>query len=239
MGSWNVRGWSLDPSQQLRSNVVKALELDIVCVCETFLIGEQELDIEGYIWVGNNRKVISKRACRGSGGVGILVRACILDCFDIAVVSNKFEGILWVNLIHKSSRRSVGICTCYLPPVGSSRGDRSQEFLDSLKALIIDNYHVDDFVLCGDFNARCGDLQETSDIHSIPRRTAIDTTYNQMGKELISALDALEMCILNGRLSPDYDDFTSVSPRGMSVVDYIITPAKSFSLFSNFRVLDP
>ena len=42
IGSWNVRGWSLDPAQQLRPNTVKALNLDIICVNETFLLEEQE-----------------------------------------------------------------------------------------------------------------------------------------------------------------------------------------------------
>ena len=53
------------PISWLRNRVVSALELDIVCVCETFLVGDQEIDIAGFSWVGNNRTRISKRACRG------------------------------------------------------------------------------------------------------------------------------------------------------------------------------
>lgn len=59
-----------------------------------------------------------------------------------------------------------------------------------------------------------------------------------MGKELITTLEALDLRILNGRFSPAHN-FTSIYPRGMSVVDYIIVPRKSFKLFSNFRVHDP
>ena len=32
------------------------------------------------------------------------------------------------------------------------------------------------------------------------------------------------MCVTNGRITPEYDNFTSISSRGKSVVDYILTP---------------
>ena len=212
-----------------------------MCICETFLLEKQEINVPGYKWFGNNRKRVTKRACRGSGGVGILIGSKVLELFDVAVISEKFEGILWIQLIHKLSKTSIGICACYLPPIGSSRGDQSLEFFDSIKALIIDNYHMEDFIICGDFNARCGNMDETSGMEGgpVPARVAVDMTSNQLGKELIATLKALDLCILNGRFSPSEDGHTSISSRGMSVVDYIITPVKSFNSFHNFKVLDP
>lgn len=236
-----MRGWNVDPAQQLRTNAITALHLDIVCVSETFLVDQQELTVPGYKWFGNNRKHIAKRACRGSGGVGILVKLEILESFDVAVISDKLEGILWIELIHKGSRRTFGICSCYLPPSGSSRGDQSVEFFESLKALIIENYSVDDFIVCGDFNARCGTLQdiEEGDSPSINERKAVDQTTNAYGKELVLSLRALDLCIANGRFNPGDDGFTSVTNKGMSVVDYIISPIKSFRRLSSFKVHDP
>ena len=32
------------------------------------------------------------------------------------------------------------------------------------------------------------------------------------------------MCITNGRVTPEHDDFTFMSARGKSVVDYFIVP---------------
>ena len=184
---------------------------------------------------------IAKRACRGSGGVGILIRTSILEDFDVAVISNKFEGILWVQLIHRLDKRSIGICACYLPPIGSSRGDQSAEFFDSLKSLIIENYSVEDSIICGDFNARCGELEDTAGLerYPIPKRDAVDKIINQLGKELISTLKALDLCVVNGRFTKSEDGFTSISNKGMSVVDYIISPIMSFKALNNFRVLDP
>ena len=77
-------------------------------MCETFLIGEQNIELSGYRWFGNNRKLISKRACRGSGGVGILISLNLLECLNVAVISDKFEGILWVQLVHKLNKYSMG-----------------------------------------------------------------------------------------------------------------------------------
>ena len=61
-------------------------------------------------------------------------------------------------------------------------------------------------------------------------------TVNKFGKVLISTIKSLE---LNGRFSHGHDGCTSVSSLGASVVDYNITPIKSFSKLSNFKVLDP
>ena len=116
--------------------------LDLVCIGETFLTGTQGLNIEGYEWFGNNRRYISKRAFRGSGGVGILIRQSILAKYEIATISDNFDGILWLQLINKVSKEQFGLCVCYLPPASSSRGNLSQEFFDTLKALIIENYSL-------------------------------------------------------------------------------------------------
>ena len=148
----------------LRSNVIKACNLDIVCLCETFLKDEQTIEVPGYSWFGNNRKSISKRAFRGSGGVGILIRDSVLKQYSVASISDKHEGIIWLQFINRTTNKQFGICVCYLPPAGSSRGDQSQEFFDTLKALVIDNYHLGEFLICGDFNARCGTLEDTPNV---------------------------------------------------------------------------
>ena len=94
----------------LRSNVIKACNLDIVCLCETFLKDEQIIEVPDYTWFGNNRKSISKRACRGSGGVGILIRDSVLKQYSIASISDKHEGILWLQFINRTTNM------CMLPP---------------------------------------------------------------------------------------------------------------------------
>ena len=57
---------------------------------------------------------------------------------------------------------------------------------------------------------------------------------NSHGKALINFLKCTNMCILNGRFGGDA--FTSVSNKGLSVVDYCLVQIEYFSKFANFKV---
>ena len=79
---WNVNGWSSavdHPSSLLREQIVQDLGYDMYSINETFLRGNQQLSVCGYIcsWFGSNRHDIDPRAVRGSGGTGFLVKNCI------------------------------------------------------------------------------------------------------------------------------------------------------------------
>ena len=52
-------------------------------------------------------------------------------------------------------------------------------------------------------------------------------TINGRGRVLIDCLKTLDLCILNGRFDKHIDGYTSVSRKGMAVVDYMICPTKS------------
>ena len=90
------------------------------------------MNIEGYIWYGNNRKHIHKRAPKGSGGVGVFVRNELTDLFKIELLNDTMEGILWLSLISKSTTETLKVCVCYLPPANSSRQVNITDFLDTL-----------------------------------------------------------------------------------------------------------
>ena len=72
----------------------------------------------------------------------------------------------------------------------------------------------------------------------IPSRIPVDKVSNQLGKELIENMCALELCTLNGRFDQSKDNFTSVSCKGLTVVDYFICPYSSLNLYSDFQVHD-
>ena len=46
-GIWNVRGFVQRDYCRLRENVITATDLDIVCLCETFLRNSEIISIEG------------------------------------------------------------------------------------------------------------------------------------------------------------------------------------------------
>ena len=93
-------------------------------------------------------------------------------------------------------------------------------------------------MICGDFNARIGSLSDCPDNSSIPNRKPLDHTTNSFGRLLVDFLHTLDMCTLNGRFDPLKDGFTSVSTKGLVVVDYCLVPLQHFSAFSEFHVVD-
>ena len=59
-------------------------------------------------------------------------------------------------------------------------------------------------------------ITTTPSLGEIPSRIPVDKVSNQLGKELIETMRALEFCTLNGRFDQSK---TSVSCKGLAVVD--------------------
>ena len=89
-------------------------------------------------------------------------------------------------------------------------------------------------IICGYFNGRIGILQE-AESEDLKKWSTIDGTINQNGRHLIDFLNENNLCILNGRLTPENDNFTSKG-SGKAVVDYLITTTYKFPEFSEYRV---
>ena len=85
--------------------------------------------------------------------------------------------------------------------------------------------YADLVFICGDMNSRISDkLDYIPEVNEIPKRKNIDQSNNNHGDLLIEFLKDAKMCLLNGRLSPHMDNFTCISNKGRSVVDYLCTP---------------
>ena len=83
---------------RFREEVIIASNLDLLC--ETFLRGNDGINIPGYRWFGNNRLNISKRAVRGSGGVGISIKDSRLNKYSIDIVDKNYEDIIYMGIMH-------------------------------------------------------------------------------------------------------------------------------------------
>ena len=183
---------------------------------------------------------ISTRARRGSGGVGILVRSILLLHFCVSVLDNSQDDILWIQLKHRRHCDLIyRLCCCYLPPENSSRGNYAQTFFDSLISQIY-TYSEDGCIMTivGDFNARIGRKQDFNpEICNISARCGIDTVTNRFGEYFLEFLNDCNFCVLNGRGSdPGCDTYTSISPKGAAVVDYICVPTDQLKYWSGFCV---
>ena len=65
-----------------------------VGVAETWLKDGDVAALDGYSWCGHNRQALSRKAVRGSGGVGVFLRNDLLNDWTVEVVDSEVEDIL-------------------------------------------------------------------------------------------------------------------------------------------------
>ena len=233
----NVCGWT-QSNERLRIAIINEINADIFSLNETHLSENNVINVPGYTWKGFNRLLIHRDAPKASGGVGFLIKDSLLQEYSCDIVDKTRDGILCIKLVSKSTDYSVLFITCYLPPENSVWGRDSQEFLSHVLSSVYINNDCDAVFVCGDFNARIGDIDELSEFDDIDivKRHVIDNTVNQHGHSFIEFLNEAKMCILNGRFGEDDNNFTSVSTRGKAAVDYICVPHETMEQCVNFKV---
>ena len=157
--------------------------------------------------------------------------------YKLDSVDRPMDGIIKIILRHKQNECKLLLFGCYIPPEHSSRGRVSHDVFSYLRCEIYgDIIDMDHIVICGDINARIGRLSDcirNLDV-SIPDRNVIDDIRNTQGGEFVEFLQEMNMCVLNGRFVDD--NFTCISTKGRSVVDYICVMNDQFTMFKSFRV---
>ena len=156
----------------------------------------------------------------------------------MSVLDKSFEGILWLKLVHKLDKQVFLPCVCYLPPENSSRQFDVNEFYEHLLVNMYQYQKEGLIYICGDFNSRCGELDDfIAGVDHVTQRQVIDYTTNYYGELFVDFLINTNTVMLNGRFNECDNNFTSVSVKGLSVVDYCITRQDHLSKFSDFKVL--
>ena len=218
--------------------MISCIDLDIIFLIETHLRLKEDIDVENYTWIGHNRLKLSPRARRGSGGVGILIRNNVLREFDYSLLDCAHEDILWVELKHHNCKETtIKLCSCYLPPENSSRGNSAQLFYEILTEQLYSYMDGSLILIGGDFNARIGAKQDFNpQLDELPSRKAIDFSTNKFGDYLLDFLIDCRLCVLNGRGHSVKDNFTSVSTKGLAVVDYLCVPYDQLQYWEEFTV---
>ncbi len=69
-------------------------------------------------------------------------------------------AFLWITLKHKTTEFQINACFCYLPPDGSTWQVDAHAFVDALLAGIYEYQNNGTVLICGDFNSRCGDIDD-------------------------------------------------------------------------------
>ncbi len=209
----------------LVSIAIKHVDFDIVCISETHLAAQEILEIENYTWYGNNRALIHKNAKRFYGGVGILMKTVLLNFYDVAVIDKCYTDVLTLKLTNKFSNDTLLLICAYLPPETSSWGTNAIDFYQYLLSISYAQCDCDMIVMTGDFNSRLGNMSDfIKNVDNIEMRSVIDKSINKHGRECIQFLLESKFCVVNGRVTPEHDNFTSISVKGAAVVDYIFVP---------------
>ena len=212
-------------------------DLDIIGIAETHLRDDTTPQLDGYTAFTHNRPQQHRRARCRSGGVCLLVKNYINELYNVSILDNKTEDILWVKFISKVTLCHINVCVCYLPPDGLSRRIDPSEFFSNLLSQIYLYQDCGPYLLCGDFNARCGDQQDFIEgVDEVQHREIIDYRKNGHGDLLVDFLINSNCVMLNGRCLGT-NDYSSVSTKGLAVVDYAIISQHRLHQCKNMRVV--
>ena len=92
------------------------------------------------------------------------------------------------------------------------------------------------FYLCGDWNSRCADFQDSiQGVDTLPKRNVVDFQHNSYGGSFCYFLIDVNCCIVNGRNMLN-NDYTFISTRGCNVVYYFFVPYEMLDCFTDFSV---
>ena len=192
------------------------------------------------IWVALLQRHITSllhvNAPKTFGGTGLLVKSQLYESYDVRIVDKSYDGILVVLFQDKQSDFSFIIFSCYLPPEGSVYANATNFFAHILTLLYL-HQDTDLMFICGDFNGRIGKHTDVSNIDDLPSREVIDDKLSGHGESLLEFLNDGKLCVLNGRFDSTEDNYTCISHKGNSVVDYIMTPHDCFFKCTDFKVL--
>ena len=150
--------------------------------------------------------------------------------YVIEITDSTFEGIISISLTNKLTNFSISIIACYLPPEQSVWGKDSDHFFVHLCTVYYLNIESDIILITGDFNARIGNNNDIiTDIDGVRDRFILDYVKGGHAEAFLDFLKDTKLCILNGRFGSDNDNYTYISTRGKSIVDYMIVPHDNMS----------
>ena len=206
-----------------KQQVVASLYHDIFIFSETHCRKDETIEFDNYVIYSNNRTV-NANSKKGSGGISIALHESIVNSHTILSVVRGVDGQLSLKMKCNFTYQKIGILCLYLSPDTYKYGQDSEEFFSQASSLWDDLSDCDLILGGGDINARTKNMIDfipEIDGQNIPPRTNPDTSKNAHADSFITFLKDIRAVILNGRITPQFNDYTFVSSRGCSVPDYI------------------
>lgn len=260
---WNIRGLNEKLLDQENQGIL--FKNDIVILTETHSAPELSTKfdiIPGFKYFDFPRTYRHPLAPKPSGGIGIFVKTCLIECLKVYSTE---ECIVWINLQSGSFgwERDKLICCVYFSPSDSSYLHNTvvnTDYFNILNEQIACHNDQGDIFLCGDLNARTGQLQDMelavagrdgdldklmydmtdSDTNfDLGKKYSQDMTVNTYGRSLIDLCKATGLRIMNGRLYNDKNvgECTYESCLGKSTIDLLICKPSSIPSITDFSIL--
>ena len=217
VATWNFSGLGSERKQKEVGELLDRNNIDVVAGQESWEKEDTRIDVEGYKWFGKPR--VSQNSQRGEGGVGFLVRECLVD--EVEFIANVcYEESVWMKVRGGRGRSALYIGCVYMP-IDSTSAIGIDGCYERLKEDVLNFKEKGRVVLLGDFNARVGKSVEVDDVIGMFG----EDTCNTSGNRLISFLNEVELVVCNGRNLVSEPEWTRVRPslNQRSVIDYVIT----------------
>ena len=204
---------------------------------ETHLKLEDTISIDGYKVCTHNRLSKHFNARRNFGGLAVLFKNRLFKEYEITELDKTIDGIYVFKLTNVHSQYRILFIAMYLPPERSPWGRNADIFFEHITNIShLYSSECDVTYMCGDVNARIGNKQDfINGIDQLLPRNVLDETCNKHGEALLEFLIENKLCIVNGRINNEEsnDNFTFVSTRGRSVVDYFIVSVENLETCAN------
>ena len=226
---------------------------DFACLCETFTFPDFDFSVKfaDFIAVHWPAERFSSLG-RPSGGLVVLFRKTLAPF--VKIIKTNISHIICLKIskeLLKSTKDLLYVCT-YIHPTNSVfySNKEYENTLDMLEHFISDELAKEediDILVSGDLNARIGDwcyAQDQSgnglDENEVTYdRSSKDTGNNANGKKLIEICNSLNLTPLNGLTERNFDNnFTFLSKRGNSVIDYFLGTPDLLPRITNFQIIN-
>jgi hypothetical protein len=212
---------------------------DFLILPEIHSLPHESIDLENYKIFQFNRPN-QGNARRGSGGIAIAIHVTVLDSHVVLSVNKGLDGQLSIKLKNLNNDFLVGILALYLPPDNYMYGQDPENFYNNAAVLWEDLFDCDLLIGGGDLNSRVKDMLDyIPDIDGklIPSRKNPDRIKNKHGDCFISFLKDNRSLILNGRITPQFNNYTFVSTRGCSVPDFLFCPVDQLVFCTEMKTI--
>ncbi len=218
--------------------MITGIKPDIAVICETHLNNDETVHINNdFIAIPHNRLTRHLRSKRNYGGINVVVNKCFLNDYVYDIVDKECDGILAIKFSNKNTDYCFLVIGLYLPPEQSPWGRDATAFFSHVLKLIYEFNYCDNIFLAGDMNSKLGTAQDfVPSVDDICERKVLDKSKNKHGQEMLDFLIESKFCVCNGRVTPEYDDYTFIHTRGKSVIDYICVPIDCLTQCCEFKV---